>query len=192
MINNCNCGNNLEKSFVKKDGTIIYKDKCRSCRGRKIDPIKQYEYKKEWFNKNRERELNKQKEWRNNNQDTVKRHAIKNREKRNIYYKQKIKTDINFKLTKYLRTRLYNAIKNNQKSGSAIKDLGCSILDLKKHLESKFQPNMTWDNYGEWHIDHIEPLSKYNLENREELLKVCHYSNLQPLWALDNLIKGKK
>ena len=91
----------------------------------------------------------------------------------------------NNKLRGNLRNRLNRALKNNYKAGSAVSDLGCSIPELKKYLESKFQPNMTWSNHSKigWHIDHIKPLSKFNLSNREELLKAVHYSNLQPLWA---------
>jgi transcription termination factor Rho len=61
---------------------------------------------------------------------------------------------------------------------------------LVPYLESKFEHGMSWDNYGEWHIDHIVPISIFNLENPEELQKACHYTNLQPLWAEDNLRKG--
>lgn len=91
-----------------------------------------------------------------------------------------------------LRRRLNNALKNKQKSGSAIKDLGCTIVEFMIHIESKFQLGMSWDNYGKWHIDHIKPLSKFDLTKRAELLEACHYSNLQPLWAKDNLSKGSK
>ena len=102
--------------------------------------------------------------------------------------------DLNYKLKINLRNRLLIALKNNQKSGSAVSDLGCSVPELKQYLESKFQPGMTWDNWSHsgWHIDHIKPLSRFNLSNREELLKACHYSNLQPLWAKDNLAKKDK
>jgi len=91
-----------------------------------------------------------------------------------------------------LRLRLYHALNHNFKSGSAVRDLGCSISGLKLHLESKFQPDMTWDNYGEWHIDHIKPLSKFDLTDRDQLLEACHYTNLQPLWAEENLKKGNR
>ena len=71
-------------------------------------------------------------------------------------------------------------------------DLGCTIPELKQYLESKFQEGMTWENWGVhgWHIDHIIPLSSFDLTCREQFLKVCHYTNLQPLWAKDNLSKG--
>ena len=93
-----------------------------------------------------------------------------------------------------LRGRLNRAIKSNYKSGSAVRDLGCSIEELKIHLESQFQLGMSWDNWSRigWHIDHIKPLSSFNLENIEEFKKACHYSNLQPLWAQDNISKGAK
>ena len=101
---------------------------------------------------------------------------------------------IEHKIKSRLRNRLRDAIKNNQKTGSAVKDLGCSIEEFKIYLESKFTEGMNWNNwslYG-WHLDHIKPLSLFNLTNIEELLKACHYTNLQPLWAKDNLTKGDK
>lgn len=102
--------------------------------------------------------------------------------------------DSNNRLADNLRSRLRKAIKNDQKVGSAISDLGCSIEELKKHLEDQFAEGMTWDNYGlkGWHIDHIKPLAKYNLSNPEEFKEACNYKNLQPLWAKDNLKKGAK
>jgi hypothetical protein len=83
-------------------------------------------------------------------------------------------------------------LKRSQKTGSAVRDLGCTISELKKHLESKFQLGMTWGNRGkEWHIDHIIPLAQFNLQDRQQFLIACHYTNLQPLWAKDNIVKGK-
>ena len=108
-------------------------------------------------------------------------------------------TDINYRLRLILRVRLNAALKNNQKTGSAVDDLGCSIKEFKKYLESKFEPWMTWDNQGNydvnrktWQLDHIRALANFNLESKEELLKVCHYSNYQPLLAKENLEKSNK
>jgi len=98
----------------------------------------------------------------------------------------------NSALASVLRARLSRAIRKGYKSGSAVQDLGCSIEHLKAYLEGKFEPGMTWGNRGEWHIDHVRPLSSFDLADREQLLKACHYTNLQPLWAKDNLSKGAK
>jgi len=101
---------------------------------------------------------------------------------------------LNAKIARRLRSRLSNAVTNGQKAGSAVRDLGSSIEELKKYLESKFTLGMSWDNYGYcgWHIDHIKPLDSFDLSNSEEFKKACHYSNLQPLWANDNFIKSNK
>ena len=111
---------------------------------------------------------------------------------RKAYTNNRFKTDIQYKLSHNLRVRLYRALKDNQKIGSAVKDLGCTIQQLKQHLESKFQPGMSWDNHtlDGWHIDHIKPLSSFDLSDRKQLLEACHYTNLQPLWAKDNLSKS--
>ncbi len=88
------------------------------------------------------------------------------------------------------------AVRKNLKSGSAVSDLGCSILELKGHLEFQWTTGMNWDNYGHgkncWTIDHILPLSSFDLTDRAQLLVVCNYSNLQPMWFLDNIRKGNK
>ena len=90
--------------------------------------------------------------------------------------------------------RLHKALKNTFKSGSAVKDLGCSIEYLKAYLEGQFEPGMTWDNWGRrgWHIDHIRPLASFDLTDPEQFKQAVHYTNLQPLWAKDNLKKGKR
>lgn len=107
------------------------------------------------------------------------------------YYAQK-RLDVNYRITKNLRTRLWKAIKNNQKIGSAIKDLGCSIEEFKVYMSKQFTEDMTWDNYGEWHVDHIRPLASFDLSNKEELAIACNFNNLQPLWAIDNILKSNK
>ena len=70
--------------------------------------------------------------------------------------------------------------------------VGCGIDALKKHIELKFQDGMSWDNYGKWHIDHVRPCSSFDLSKPEEQSKCFHYSNIQPLWAEENLRKGAK
>jgi hypothetical protein len=138
-----------------------------------------------WKKNNSEREHLNNMRWYQEHKDTE-QFKLYNR----VYKYNREQSDINFKICNRIRKRLYSIIKNNQKTGSAVQDLGCSIAELRKHLQSQFQPGMTWDNYGQWHIDHIRPLSGFNLSNRKELLQACHYTNLQPLWAIDNLRKG--
>jgi hypothetical protein len=180
-------------------------------------------YSKAWFQANKDKITKKQKKYRQENKDKIKlttkayyetnqdkikayRKANKEklstynkiynkvkRNKINEYKKNREKTNILYKLSMRLRSRLNSAIKNNYKSGSAVKDLGCTIDELKIYLESKFHPGMTWDNWGiyGWHIDHIKPLICFDLTNREQLLQAVHYTNLQPLWAKDNLSKNR-
>lgn len=137
---------------------------------------------KEYYEKNREKLLIKKKEYN-----------INNREKNNKYSLNRKKTDINFKLRCVLRVRLYTALKQNTKTGSAVRDLGCSIEQLKSHLESQFIAGMSWNNHGngkdKWNIDHITPLKSVDLTDREQLLKVCHYTNLRPLWYIENITR---
>lgn len=104
--------------------------------------------------------------------------------------KKRRHNDVNYRLSTYLRSRVYHATKLGFKNGSAVADLGCSIEEFKQYIERQFQPRMSWDNYGEWHLDHIIPLSSFDLTNREQFLKACHYTNYQPLWAKDNLSKS--
>jgi hypothetical protein len=104
------------------------------------------------------------------------------------------KVDVQFRLRQNLRARLRTALKRGLKVGSAVQDLGCTIPELQVHLEAQFQPGMTWENntlYG-WHVDHVRPLTSFDLTDRNQLLQACHYTNLQPLWAKDNLSKGAK
>lgn len=107
-----------------------------------------------------------------------------------IYIKNRRATDFMYKLKGNLRNRFNQARKRNSKIGSGVRDLGCSVEFLTNYLQSKFTEGMTQENYGLWHVDHIIPLS--SAETPEEALKLCHYSNLQPLWAADNLAKSDK
>jgi hypothetical protein len=146
----------------------------------KQNKLKKDAQTKAWVEKNKERSLQIKRKYKKGNRGKVAE-----------YVKEYVKK-INVRLSYSLRSRLKRALKNNQKTGSAIRDLGCSIKDLKIYLKSKFKTGMTWDNYGKcgWHIDHIRPLASFDLTKREQILEACHYTNLQPLWAKENLSKG--
>jgi hypothetical protein len=105
----------------------------------------------------------------------------------------KRKTDINFKIASNLRTRLYKAVKNNYKSGSAVKDLGCSIAELRARSKPLFEGGMTWENYGVyWVYDHEVPLAAFDLTKRDHVRAACHHTNLQPMEKIANIIKNDK
>lgn len=106
--------------------------------------------------------------------------------------KAKTKFGLHWHLSRILRSRLHSAIKGNFKAGSAVRDLGCSIAFLKQHLEAQFRTGMSWRNHGKWHIDHKKPLANFDLTDRKQLLQACHFTNLQPLWAKENLSKNKR
>jgi hypothetical protein len=111
-----------------------------------------------------------------------------------VYDIKRRKVDPEYKLLTNIRTRVNRAIATGFKTGSTVEMLGCSIPELKRHLESKFTEGMNWDNYGRfgWHIDHIIPCSAFNISDKKEQFKCFHFSNLQPLWAEDNLKKHAK
>lgn len=190
MINKiCNkC--NLEQVIANfpRNGKYI-KNQCHKCIGK---------YGKEYRKNNIEKVKYRGKIWRAKNKPKIETKAKRYRERRNILeakrYHERKNTDVQYKLKKLLRGRLSAALRNNYKVGSAVDQLGCSIENLKSYLENKFEEGMNWHNHGNsgWHIDHKIPLNSFNLENKEQLLKACHYTNLQPLWAKDNLQKGCK
>ena len=93
-----------------------------------------------------------------------------------------------------LRTRMHNVTKRNTKSECSMKLIGCSKEDFIKYIESKFHGEMSWSNYGlkGWHIDHVIPCDSFDLSVPEEQRKCFHYTNLQPLWWIDNIRKRNK
>lgn len=124
--------------------------------------------------------------------DTVRKWKKANSEKVKQYEKKYRQTPKR-KLAANLRRRQLLALKKpNIQHISAIKLLGCSVQECLNHIEAQWQPGMTWDNWtlSGWHLDHIKPLASANTKEEMELL--CHYTNLRPLWASDNLSKGGK
>jgi hypothetical protein len=161
-------------------------------------------YHNEYYSKNSEYVKSKVKDYRQNNKEKYaeqkRNYFSKNKNKINKrlrdYKKERQKKDENYYLTRTLRRRIYMGIKKqfSEKAFKTIDLIGCSIPELKQHLESQFKDGMDWNNYGlkGWHIDHIKPCASFDLTNPEEQKKCFHYTNLQPLWAKDNLKKGAK
>jgi len=165
----------------------LYKDKLLKQMKKYIklnkDKIKIYKHNYFQINKKKLQLINKN--WKLVNRKRLNKSA-------RVYNKNRRKTDVNFKIRHYLSTRIYQGLKGFNKSKRTIELLGCSLEFLKKHLEKQFTKGMSWSNYGKWHIDHIKPCASFNMSKPEEQLKCFHYTNLQPLWAKDNLIKGAR
>lgn len=112
----------------------------------------------------------------------------------NLYIRNKRATDLNFKLSRVLRTYVSVHIRKGFKSAKSSELLGCSIESFRMYIESLFQPGMSWDNYGRegWHLDHIVAVALFDLTKPEHQRACFHFSNYQPLWWEDNYRKGKK
>lgn len=145
--------------------------------------------KKLWRKKNIQniREYNKEyhKLYRINNKEKIK-------EQHRLYQKNKRQNNLLYKLKSNLSCRMHHGLKakNYIKSQRTLEILGCDLETIKSHLEKQFTKGMNWNNQGEWHIDHIIPCASAKTE--EELIKLFHYTNLQPLWAEDNRNKSDK
>ena len=130
-------------------------------------------------------------EIRKNNTSCAKSIRKKNPERRRAQEK-KYYENVCYRLVKIQRSRIYQALKGKFKSKKTMTLLGCTAKEFKAHLESLFKEGMTWDNYGEWHVDHIKPLSLFQLELDSEQQAAFNYLNTQPLWAKENLQKRNK
>jgi hypothetical protein len=196
----------IEKSILdfnySKSGKFQVSSECKDCLN---------EYQKTYRENNKHNISQQRKIYRTTNQEKIseqrkqnriknktkivesrKKWYQKNKSKNNEYHKQYIKSkrknDVLFRLKCSLRARLHHFV--NKKNKTTLEYLGLSLYEYKIYLSKMFDNNMNWDNYGEWHIDHIIPLS--SAKNEEELIRLFHYTNTQPLWAKDNLKKGNK
>ncbi len=171
----------------KDDGDFIYGSrKCRDCRNN---------YLREYYSRNKEVYSLKGKEYLKNLDDEKRRNrniksndwAKRNRDKRRVTEKNRYKEN---KLLINARSRMYKALVGLTKSDTTKALLGAPISVVRSHLEEKFSNGMSWDNYGEWHVDHIKPCASFDLSIPEQQLACFHYTNLQPLWAKENMRKG--
>jgi hypothetical protein len=165
ICNGCNIEKNIASFGKHKYAKYGIRSICKDCERKKY---KQYY------------ELNKH--------DIIKR-KIKSNNKRRKVRKQ---NDPKYKLSCNLRRRQLLAIKGKRKQGKTFDLIGCTPEFLKQYIENQFQDGMSWNNYGihGWHIDHIRPCSSFDLSDSTQQKECFHYSNLQPLWAKDNLKKS--
>ncbi len=206
----------FHKNKTSKDGL---RSGCKSCREEQLKKYYQYnkerinEFHKRYYQSNKESIKKSSKQYREANKERIKEHQKKyyqsnkesikknskqyyksNKERINEYKKQYIKqrkkTEPLFKISCNLRNITYMAFKRKgySKNTKTKEMLGVDWEVAKQYIERKFTKGMNWSNYGEWHIDHIIPLA--SAKTPERLKQLCHYTNLQPLWAEDNLSKS--
>ena len=163
---------NFNKNKKSKDGL---QSQCKFC-------VK--DYNKNYYNKNRDSELERRKKYNS-----------QNRAKINKYVKDKMKTDLNFKLASYMRNRLYKAYKAQsvRKTNKKFDLLGCSHSFFKNWIIRQLYGSMTLENYGSvWQIDHCLSVASFNLLDENDVKKCLNWINLRPMYVKDNIIKGDK
>lgn len=183
------CGNRRAKEWRRANKERI---KETSKEWRKKNPEKQSKISERRRKKNPEKEAERIRAWRKKNPESHRKYYHKNKEEIRQKQRDRLESDHLFKLRKTVRNRIGVALRDGgyQKQCKTSEMLGCDWQTLVEHLESQFTEGMSWENMGEWHVDHRVPLSSANTP--EELEALCHYTNLQPLWAKDNLSKGSK
>lgn len=199
---------NINNFGLDKKTKTGYRSTCNECRKiesreyREKNPEKRKKTLLEYYNNNKEKELLRLKTYRESNpekrKETCKKYVINNKNKHNAYSKiwkkNQRKNNPKYKLISNLRERTKDFLlyKKTNKKNTIINVIGCSPDFLKEHIEKQFKNGMSWDNYRfyGWHIDHIIPLSSG--KDEEEIYKLCHYTNLQPLWSKENLTKSNK
>jgi hypothetical protein len=192
---------NINKQVVlrtlKENGVDVGKS-GRKFKGGKSESDKRY------YVKNREKRLKYFSEWQKENYEHRKKYMDEYREKnidririvKRTYEKTRKHTDPIYKLISNFRTAIYQVLKesNVEKNGHYFEILGYTPEELINHLEKQFKDGMTWDNYGDFHIDHIIPISSFNIQEigDEEFMKCWSLSNLQPMWGEENIRKSNK
>jgi len=196
----------LDQFYPRKlrSGNIGYYSVCKDCsnKGRskwnKEHPERRQIINTKWRQNNIEKCRAACVKWRRNNPD--KQHAASdkwfrdNKERRRKYERDRKINNPNLKLKDNIRRSIRHALKHSKRLAHTIDLIGCSVDELRIHLERQFKNGMTWDNYGRggWVIDHIIPLSYFNHSDLDQQRRAWHYTNLQPLWAADNLNKSNK
>lgn len=176
---------NFYNKKVEKDGKHRY---CKSCMKKE---------KKEYYTNTKEDRKIYHKQYRVDNKEYFNNYCHNHYHTKKELYRDwernRLKTDLSFRLKKVVGVRINQALKtyNSLKQDRTIEYLGCNMEEYTLYLESKFKPEWNWDNYGtEWEIDHIKPICKFNLLDEEEMYKCFHFSNTQPLSKTENREKS--
>lgn len=189
------------KNKTKKDG---HANRCIGCKKKiqkkyrqdNIDKVRAYERK--YYQNNLDKMHASMKKYRKNNPEKYLAQARKRQrsrdvmDRRNKQRKERWKSDKQYRLVGTLRARLQQALKSNDKSANTLALLGCSIDYFKEHLEKQFTLDMNWKNQGKWHVDHTLPCASFDLSDSYQQKQCFHWSNLQPMWAIENMKKGDK
>lgn len=182
----CNKNKPLAEFYFRWDKPHLYQSHCKECVCLKVkkrearDPVRKKERDKKYHLENRESRLAYLKEWQSQN-----KHLRYPKER------QRRLTDLHFLLRQRLHNRLSAALRRNSKHSATEILLGCTIAEFKSYFESLFRAGMTWDQVvsGEIHIDHKIPCAKFDLSKEEDQKTCFHYTNLQPLYARENILK---
>ena len=145
-------------------------------------------YQEKYRKKNREKINQKIREWYYKNKDRV-------RANQRIYEREgAYRNSLHFKIKDGMRKRILEVLKRDdgKKTQRTMKLIGCTVEELKQYIEKKFKPGMSWEQRHLFHIDHIIPCASFDLTKLSQQKKCFHYTNLQPLWAIDNIKKGAK
>lgn len=213
-----NCLHCNKQFSTERDKQLFCSKDCyvqsdyRKEKNKKLKQTDEYkEWAKDYYKKNKKVILNKQKKLIQTKESLEKRRKYwespsyknKRKEKRqtnkyknqfNEYIKNRRSSDPIFKMMGNMRNRIIKFLKIKKliKTSSTHQLIGCTPKELVAHLEKQFKPGMTWDNHSfdGWHVDHIIPLD--SAKNEEDVKRLCHYTNLQPMWASDNLKKSNK
>ena len=171
-----------------KFGTYSTCSECQSTKSKlyrieNVERVKKCD--KNQYIKHRHKNLERRRRYYEKNKDEI---LLKS----NVYCRERHRSDPIFKIRRNASRRIKLALDGKIKSGRTIELLGCTAKQAKKHIESQFQEGMSWENYSfeGWHIDHIKPCCAFDLSDPEQQKECFHYTNLQPLWAFDNMSKS--
>lgn len=174
------------RAYREKNKDVL-KQKAKASRDANKDKINDYAAN---YRKNNPHKIRK---WFENNRDRLRDYNAEYRKENLERLRLRRKTDIQYRISINLRARFRAAFKNKSKTGSAIKELGCSIESFMNHIEGLFLKDMNWENYGTvWTFDHKIPLSRFDLTEYEQVKLACNFQNIQPMYTLDNIRKNNK